>query len=229
MARVKLMKPPLRDRVMASEEYTNTTVHLRFHAGPEFPTSQAGWAIFRIDESSGSLAVESDWGNYAYRWGHGGRRERTLREFLSTCSEGYIATKLLYGHREQVFDEETTRKEMKKAAREWFREGRINIVLDEVGNAFELFRSLTSEIHEFCRNAAGVNPGTDLYYFAGDLLKKAFDPLYEHVHTEMPAWHQVLHQEIIPAFQAYLRGEIDEEALQQLPVAPGREAWVLGP
>lgn len=208
MGRVKLMKPPLRDRVMTSEEYSVTTVHLRFHAGPEFPTSQAGWAIFRIDETSGSLAVESDWGSYAYRWGHGGRREKTLREFLSTCSEGYIATKLLYGHRERVFDEDTTRKEMKKLAREWFKGGEINIVLEQRGNAFELFRSLTSEIHEFCRNVANVNPDTDLYYLAGDLVKKAFDPLYEHVRTEMPAWHQVLHQEIIPAFQAYLRGEI---------------------
>lgn len=212
MGRVKLMKIPLRDRVMTSTEYSVTTVHLRFHAGPEHPTSSAGWAIFRIDETSGSLAVESDWGNYAYRWGHGGRSERTLREFLSTCSEGYIATKLLYGHHERNFDEETTRKEMKKLAREWFKEGRINLVLDERGNAFELFRSLTSEIHEFCRNASGVNPGTDLYYLAGDLLKKAFDPLYEHVHTEMPSWYQVLHQEIIPTFQAYLRGEINGHA-----------------
>ncbi len=202
MPRAKPVRPALRTTLVKAEVYEVRTIKLLF---------ERGWAVFHVDENLGSLSVESDWGNYAYQWGHGGRNGRTLLAFLGTASEGYIAQKLLSGRRGEIVNGDATRRALQKAARAMFKAGRVRLVLDAYHgeSAFDLFRSLTGEIREYCSTVDGMSANCDLYVHAGELVKKAFDPLHELLEFELPGWHQFLGDELIPAFQAYLRGEID--------------------
>lgn len=178
---------PLTERIKSTEEYTTTSVKMHF--------LPSGWAIFHIDEHWGSLSIESDWGSYNYAWGHGGRGVRTLRDFLSTCSTGYIAEKLC-GMRATVPAGDRTRREMMEFARQLYKDGRIS--QDE-------HKELVFETAEFARlfEQAGCDP----YHDAGDVMKKHFDPLFEFLRYEIPSWHRFLCDHLIPTFQAYLRGE----------------------
>jgi hypothetical protein len=72
--------------IREARQYKILTIHLKFERG--------GWSIYYIDEDSGSLLIMSDWGNYSYMWGHGGRGDKTLAQFLAGCSSEYIAEKL---------------------------------------------------------------------------------------------------------------------------------------
>lgn len=193
---------PFRERIRSCTTYQSLSIRMHFEP--------VGWAIYTIDESFGSLTVQSDWGEYSYAWGHGGRGGRSLREFLADCSEGYIASKLLVGKKE-IIDAEATRKEMKKHVRQLFKEGRIRISIDKHyhESEFDLMLSLMSEIGEFYSHIRDVTPGTYFEPFAGELMQQVFDPLYEHVVTKMHPWHMCLYYQLIPTFQAYLRGEID--------------------
>ena len=67
------------------EEYTAKVYAFRF---------QHGWANFTICDRLGEFSIQSDWGNYSYRWGNIGKN--TLEEFLAGCDSCYITTKLSY-------------------------------------------------------------------------------------------------------------------------------------
>lgn len=64
-----------------------------------------GWFVAFVDEV-GCVAVLSDFGDYAYRWG-GVPREVGIRRFLTQCERSYVLDKFTYGKKE--FDEERTR------------------------------------------------------------------------------------------------------------------------
>jgi hypothetical protein len=70
-----------------------------------------GWAVFLLD-SSGMLAVCSDYGNYAYHW-HRGWGDYDFRKFLSGIDQYYLTSKLSYG-----LSKEVRVKETEKAIRE---------------------------------------------------------------------------------------------------------------
>ncbi len=206
MPRAKPGVVPLRETVREAKVYETITIKLLF---------DCGGAVFRVDEDIGSLTVDSDWGTYSYVWGHGGRNGRSLLDFLRTCSDGYMASKLLSGRREEVFDVPAMRREMKAHARTLFKQDRLRFAVDDPawasgtrGNSFELFRELTSEIMEFCREIDDIPTTHDIYPYAGELMGKVFDPLWDFIKTELPDRHQFLHDQLIPTFQAYLRGEL---------------------
>jgi hypothetical protein len=66
-----------------------------------------GWYIAFLD-SSGALSVQSDYGNYSYRWNAFGF-DGNFRRFLSTLNNGYVISKLCPA---RVFDGESTRKKI---------------------------------------------------------------------------------------------------------------------
>jgi hypothetical protein len=69
-------------------------------------TSYSGWSNFTINESTGEFTVNSDWGNWAYRWhtdslGDGVK----LTQFLLKCDADYIVRKFAVGGAQDLKDE----------------------------------------------------------------------------------------------------------------------------
>lgn len=71
-----------------------------------------GWATFYLDDAQGTLAVESDWGSWAHRWGRGSHLDAS--HDLSAALKGrigddpdYIARKL-FGSSVEEYDASAT-------------------------------------------------------------------------------------------------------------------------
>jgi hypothetical protein len=82
----------------------------RYHL-PSLPDWRDSWSIVFVD-STGTVAVCSDYGDWCYRWSvqHCGHSD--FREFLLQADWHYVATKFGSGRREElkVYDGEETRK-----------------------------------------------------------------------------------------------------------------------
>lgn len=66
-----------------------------------------GWGSFMLD-STGMFAAVTDYGNYAFRWGHHGKRD--FRNFIADAglSQGYMLSKLAPSKRREYQGDETT-------------------------------------------------------------------------------------------------------------------------
>lgn len=80
---------------------TNHPVSFRFTASSRF-----GWAICTVNNDTGELAVQSDWGTWAYRW-HVESLTKPLVDFLATAEVNYVANKLAHDE-SHVFDASLT-------------------------------------------------------------------------------------------------------------------------
>lgn len=84
----------------------------------------SGWALATVNDDTGELAIQSDWGNWSYRWNvhHLGRvgsdgRPATLTEFIADRDSGhcdYLAGKLSSRGETDVFDADATVREMRR-------------------------------------------------------------------------------------------------------------------
>jgi len=68
-----------------------------------------GWFVAFVDTETGILAVQSDYGDWGYRWGATGTDD--LRKFLVGLRSDYLSNKFLsarqlYGHAKAVKDEQ---------------------------------------------------------------------------------------------------------------------------
>lgn len=163
-----------------------------------------GWATFYVDDARGTLAIESDWGSYAYRWGRGSwlgveppDLSLALRGRIGSDSD-YIARKLL-GAKVRAYCPETTR-------REWFRliarrrrdgvlsRGTARDAWDEVSRADLGHPAIAwSDASDALREALGNDP-CDLFF---DSVTPAF---------------LIVRDVLIPAFIAALRDRAAEAA-----------------
>lgn len=92
------------------------------------------WAIFDIDPGRGMLNIQSDCGNYAYRWPE--RGTDFLKLLAGNMSESYLLDKLCGNPKE--FDEEGTIAEIKEYLDEMdLDESRKKRALDCIKSAFE--------------------------------------------------------------------------------------------
>jgi ribonucleotide reductase alpha subunit len=90
----------------------------------EFRAKTFGWASCTINESTGDLAITSDWGNFAFQWNPRHIGSPSLHAFIGRGSLDYLANKLIPGSC-YVFDEEATTSEFRRLIIEARREGRL--------------------------------------------------------------------------------------------------------
>jgi hypothetical protein len=99
----------------------------------DFKFNPSGWAIVFIDDETGVVSMQTDWGNYSYRWGSPGG---PLKEFLLKCDASYLIGKFAQGERD-YFDQGETRKECLKRVLEkrrfrWITSSEAREAYDEV-------------------------------------------------------------------------------------------------
>ncbi len=104
-----MTREPLKDRIHRIDGCDVKSFHVLFTEG-----AWKTWAIFYVDESTGTLAIVSDFGSWSHRWGGGPQHwgAPTFLEFLKGASEGYIADKLCYGRTRELVDADATGKAM---------------------------------------------------------------------------------------------------------------------
>jgi hypothetical protein len=75
-----------------------------------FRAEHFGWACCTVNESTGELAITSDWGNWAHRWNPRHLGSPSLHAFLGEGSLDYIANKLMpLGDRREFDPHETSK------------------------------------------------------------------------------------------------------------------------
>lgn len=79
-----------------------------FHAFNAKGDRTFGWACCTVNDRTGELSIQSDWGDWSYRWDIGGLgKGKTLTEFICDRTDiDYLANKLNRGR--SVFDAEGT-------------------------------------------------------------------------------------------------------------------------
>jgi hypothetical protein len=94
---------------------------------PALPGGGDSWSIIFLD-STGCVAVCSDYGDWCYRWQTRYCGHDDFRQFLAHADSGYVAHKLGCGRREelQVYDGEATRKHIQRYICERRREGGLS-------------------------------------------------------------------------------------------------------
>jgi hypothetical protein len=117
--------------------HTRTTAAITYHFRPD---NDLGWALATVNDDTNELTIQSDWGNWSYRWGHGnfGDSNPTLTHFIggrSPASCNYLADKLWkagnprgssYGG--QVFDADATVEKLRNMlARARLEQGRAHL------------------------------------------------------------------------------------------------------
>lgn len=153
---------PLPDlRVKSGTIDTPVSLHFRFEL--------SGWAIFTASPKLATLNIQSDWGDYAYRWPTGGCGDTPFLEWLArTCQRDphYITDKLSYDSpalKDKV-DEEKTRKAVREALadgdvdagdlEEWLEEleawdlgDEVSMVADSPGWVWSFFDGMPPLVH----------------------------------------------------------------------------------
>lgn len=158
-----------------SFECTGVSEAITFHFRPtsdgKDPIGRVfGWALATVNNKTGELAIQSDWGNWSYRWHinalgsvHEGR-PCTLVEFIAERDAGhcdYLADKLVSHAERNQFDEEKTVRELKRAlieqrladARyviEWYRDEDPEDLPEDLLNSESAFKHRTHKV--WCRH-----------------------------------------------------------------------------
>lgn len=136
-----------------------------------------GWVIAFLD-STGCFTALSDWGNVAYRWNARGWGPGDFRQFLLSCDDYYLTSKL--GQGRQEYDPEKTLQSVKEyiieqrksrrwdkedAAKEWDRldtysnlESEFDfghwVSATEIGDAAEFYsQKYVSDVSAFIKHA----------------------------------------------------------------------------
>lgn len=102
---------PIAERYPVKSRSKHTADVYSFRFG-EPPSSWTTWAIVTICDATGELSIQSDWGNFAYRWNTSALGHPTLTDFLRDRADTwYLANKLTQEHRQEctVVDEKATR------------------------------------------------------------------------------------------------------------------------
>lgn len=115
---------------------TGTVTATTYKLAPTDETRRAngwGWALATINDATGELSIQSDWGSWSYRWHAAGMPERngrrvTLTEFIGE-REGhhYLADKLAGRERDEFDPHETVASFRKMLCKARLEQGRTAI------------------------------------------------------------------------------------------------------
>ncbi len=187
-----------------------------------------GWAIATVNDSTGELSIQSDWGCWSHRWSveNLGRtadsRPLTLTEFIGDRGGGhYLADKLTPREDRERFDAEATVRELRRTlvqrridaarlSRDVFGSQHIEDVAVEVRGAIERWpldaetvRSVYDQLDEL---ESEDNP--DAFYdafFRVEGWPLVTDQPWEHARTRPVRSYLVLLHGILPALMAACR------------------------
>ncbi len=172
-----------------------------------------GWAIFTINDDTGEFAINSDWGNYSYRWSANPKNlgAPSLTDFLRRTLQrdaAYVIDKFSYTNKadlDPIVDESATRREFKRALASVFRHRRKSKILDH-GNVRDAFREI-DDIDFESNTSIERSMISDLYHLP-DLLPCEWWDLIRH----MPSARAViLRHSLLPFFGRHLQ-QLDDEA-----------------
>lgn len=172
----------------------------------KFPGSYSGWAIFTVCDATGEFSIQSDWGNFSYRWNinHlGNEGKTTLTEFLAGRNDhDYIVNKLSYDNPalQEEYDEDT----MLQLVRRHILEERRSLALDQ-----EDARDLWVQIEQFCAEVADRGLDSAFYNYNPDfylLFEKV--EVYEFIARRKPAVYDIVCHELMPRFAEFLREKV---------------------
>lgn len=170
-----------------------------------------GWAILTINEDTGEIHIQSDYGNYQHRWtpAHTGRKgPRAMHDFFATGSTGYFVDKFSYGDQpdlKNVFDEERTAREVRAYILERRRGGWI-----EASEA----RLLWDGVDEWVAADGDLNVCSHrLWSFLGEP--------WSWVHTKPSSRRVFLTETLIPFLQAWVRENVLERSTATQLEGPG--------
>ena len=167
------------------------------------PQPSGWWALINVDEAHGALMIQSDYGDFSYRWGTGGLG-CPFREFLAgRAGVDYLMDKMFP---KDFFDEESTSNQLSHLVIEARKQGDIDSEVARYWYDFiqETLRGRTGHIHEYVNIMRHDDSG------AGAELWKWFDgmpPLDLGYH---PRAHRFFN-EIWPEFVKVLKAEISPE------------------
>lgn len=114
-----------------------------------------GWAILRLEESTGFVSIESDWGDWSYRWPSYARAS-SLGSFLNEINVHYAAGKFL-GERAREFSPEKTERSVKTAILEMRR--RDDLTSETAREEWELASCIRDEGFDvFCHKSTLDSP-----------------------------------------------------------------------
>lgn len=99
----------------------------RYYLAPTDGPPADSWSVVFVD-STGSVAVLSDYGHYSFRWHTPHTGKEDFRDFLVDCGADYIANKLGRTEDTQAFDGEATEKRIRDHIAERARKGHISTV-----------------------------------------------------------------------------------------------------
>lgn len=182
--------------VVGRHESAAVSLSYRFETG--------GWAIFTFNNATGELSVQSDWGDFSYRW-HANPSSLgapDLEHFLAKCGADYVADKFRIPSKE--FDPDATLRAAKAAIIEDRR--KQNSDKTEARFAFEDlayldFRDERAFIESVQRSATH----SEIIEEPWELTKSRPTHQYE-----------IFVKHLIPTFQADLRKRVEAHALKQV-------------
>jgi hypothetical protein len=156
---------------------------------------KAGWAHFTVDDKTGEFSVQSDWGDYAYRWHVGAIGESSMYEFLANVDAHYIVDKLGYGEPREFrkeYQEDATRKALQREVcsqrrRDCISKEDARVVYDELDSMDCAAEAIYYEMPRY----------------VSDLFK--YTDIYEFFVYEPSTRYRILVEQLIPLFQAKLR------------------------
>lgn len=101
-----------------------------------------GWASIRLQESTGSVSIQSDFGNWSYFWPPK-HRTSSLASFLRGIDRGYAGGKFL-GASLDVYDPEKTQKRIREHILESRRHGSSSMTKKRARKEWDLSEDLGS-------------------------------------------------------------------------------------
>lgn len=151
-----------------------------------------GWAILTLNEATGEMTIQSDWGNYSHRWHIGHLGEPTLHDFFVKAGSDYLVNKFSYENKTDladVTDEEATLKGLIEHIDELVANETI-----EQGLADELKEDVTS----------WKNNSFDCHVCPTD-LEEFLDQPYEYIQMRRSGRYEFLVNHLLPIMKKHLR------------------------